>query len=132
MSPNTLSQKLIKIANYINKSEAPKRETVVSGIKSVLYELQFASDMTQVTKNPVFLREMSSLNRQAADVKKFTKKEFDLAQEGLNNLIKRMEKILRSVNEQNPAHAELEQKVNSFKKSRDMLVKEFNSMHSQI
>lgn len=109
MTPAEVSQNLNKIANYIDASGTPERAKVLGGLKRILSGLKVA-----------------------ADVKKFTQKEFDGAIQGIDALIARMQKVVKTMNEQDPASADLSEAVNTFMRSKQMILKEFAGLDAQV
>lgn len=109
MKPQQVSQQLRRMATYIESQGAPDRRRVVAGLNDVVTRL-----------------------RTAADVKQFTQKEFDEALGGMDALIGRLNKIVKTMNPQDPVHADLMAKVDAFTQAKSILEKEYQSIDAQV
>ncbi len=87
MEPSALSEHLRKLAGLIDRSEAPSMLSVRAEIASVVSTLE---------------------GRQAAKLEKFMDKDFEMAIDGLDNLIKKLSKTSQTLNPQDEGKAEIE------------------------
>lgn len=109
MTPSEVSKNLIRMANYIDGNSTPDRAKIFNGLNTILSNI-----------------------RTSGDVKKFTKKEFDGAIQGIDSLISRMNKVVKTMNKQDPASVDLLEAVNTFTQSRKMIVKEYQGLNAQV
>lgn len=108
MTPNQVSSHLRKMAAYL-ESGKPDRQRIMTGLKQVIGRLQVS-----------------------ADVRQFTQDEFNEALHGMNALISRLQKIVKSTNPQDPVRAELESKVTAFTQAKELLEQEYDSLNAQV
>lgn len=109
MKPSELSQILRRIATYIEKNPKPDKDIVVAGLRNLLNGLKVS-----------------------ADVKQFTKKEFESALSGLGELISRLDSVAYSMNPQDPQRASLEESITMFENMKKDLTNTFNGINAQV
>lgn len=84
MEPSVLSEHLRKLAGLIDRSEAPNLKIIRAELREIVSNIEGGSPEP----------------RQAAKLKKFMNKDFESAVDGLDNLIKELSKITKTLNPQ--------------------------------
>lgn len=97
MEPTVLSEHLKKLASLIDRSEAPSGKSVRAEISGLVSLLE---------------------GRQAAKLEKFMDKDFEMAIDGLDNLIKKLSKTSQTLNPQDEGKAEIEASLTELHKLR--------------
>lgn len=107
MEPSVLSDRLKKLAGLIDRSEAPNAKAVHAEIAGIVAALE---------------------GRQAAKLQKFMDKDFELAVDGLDNLIKKLSKTSQTLNPQDEGKAEIETSLTELHKLRSGVMKNIDSL----
>jgi hypothetical protein len=109
MEPAVLSEHLKKLAGLIDRSEAPSGKAVRAELTALVASLE---------------------GRQAAKLKKFMDKDFELALDGIDNLIKQLSKTSQTLNPQDEGKADIESSLTELHKLRSGIQKTVEGLGS--
>lgn len=107
MEPSVLSEHLRKLAGLIDRSEVPSAKAVRAELSGVVAALE---------------------GRQAAKLKKFMDKDFEMALDGIDSLIKKLSKTSQTLNPQDEGKAEIESSLTELHKLRSGIQKSITTV----
>lgn len=117
MTPENVCHILRQVSSYIATNPTPDKQAIVSALTNVFNGLSSYQSARQ---------------RVSADPRKFTKSEFDNADLKMSDFIDRLDKVVDSLNPQDPSRVDLLEKVETFRLLHTQFQTEFKDMNVSV